>query len=174
MIGDVEVHVFDRTAVGVAEAERWAALARATLEGEQVTAGRLDLSFVDRDEMADLNRQHMGGDGPTDVLAFPLDAGTDGASDAGEPDPFAALEELDGGSGPLLGDVVVCPDVSAAQAADHVGTEDGELTLLIVHGILHVLGHDHAEPDETDRMQERERRHLAQVGVDHPRWSTGR
>ncbi|MEM7272778.1 MAG: rRNA maturation RNase YbeY [Actinomycetota bacterium] len=165
-----EIHVFDRTGAGAVDGDRWAALARTVLIGESVTVGRLDLSFVDRDEMTDLNREHMGGDGPTDVLAFPLD-GVD------EPDGFADLTgvdevpELDELIEPLLGDVVVCPDVAAAQAADHVGSVDGELTLLVVHGILHVLGHDHAEPEETDRMQARERVHLEAAGFVHPRWS---
>ena len=56
----------------------------------------------------------------------------------------------------LLGDVVVCPAVAAEQAAAHAGTVDDELALLVVHGVLHVLGHDHAEADETARMRERE------------------
>ena len=60
----------------------------------------------------------------------------------------------------LLGDVVVCPEVAAAQAASHAGTLDDELALLVVHGVLHVLGHDHAEPDERARMQEQELHHL--------------
>ena len=57
----------------------------------------------------------------------------------------------------LLGDVVVCPAIAAAQAADHAGTLDDELALLVVHGVLHVLGHDHAEPDETAADARRER-----------------
>ena len=62
----------------------------------------------------------------------------------------------------LLGDVVVCPAVAARNAPSHAGTYDDELALLIVHGILHVLGHDHAEPEETAVMQERERSLLEQ------------
>ena len=56
----------------------------------------------------------------------------------------------------LLGDVVVCPAVAADQAAAHAGTLDDELALLVVHGVLHVLGHDHAEPGETAVMRARE------------------
>ena len=56
----------------------------------------------------------------------------------------------------LLGDVVVCPAVAAEQAPTHAGTLDDELALLVVHGVLHVLGHDHAEPDETATMRARE------------------
>ena len=61
--------------------------------------------------------------------------------------------------------MVVCPAVAAARhrahaGADHDGTLDDEIALLVVHGILHVLGHDHAEPDETAAMQAKEQAHL--------------
>ena len=62
----------------------------------------------------------------------------------------------------LLGDVVVCPAVASEAAPTHAGTLDDELALLVVHGILHVLGHDHAEPGETRVMRERERALLEQ------------
>jgi probable rRNA maturation factor len=81
--------------------------------------------------------------------------------------------EVDDGSGPqrrgpdrpppdpgdlplLLGDVVICPSVAVAQAPSHAGTVDDELALLVVHGVLHVLGHDHQHPDEMARMRARE------------------
>ena len=57
----------------------------------------------------------------------------------------------------LLGDVVVCPAVAQRQAPSHAGSYDDELAVLVVHGVLHVLGHDHAEPGETAVMQARER-----------------
>ena len=88
-----------------------------------------------------LNAEHMGKDGPTDVLSFPLD------DDPTRPSAGVPV---------LLGDVVVCPAVAADQAPAHAGTLDDELALLVVHGVLHVLGHDHAEPDETARMRARE------------------
>ncbi len=121
------------------DADRWADLAAAVAAAEG-GSGELTLTFVDRDEMTTLNRDHMDGDGPTDVLSFPLDAADDPV-DAGPT---------------LLGDIVVCPAVAMAQAADHAGTLDDELALLVVHGCLHVFGHDHAEPDETERMRARE------------------
>jgi len=123
------------------DAARWAALADAVLRAEGVS-GELTLTFVDPAEIAALNAEHMGVAGPTDVLSFPLDAAD------GEP--------LDG-TPVLLGDVVVCPAIAAAAAPDHGGTVDDELALLVVHGILHVLGHDHAEPVETAAMRDRER-----------------
>ena len=60
----------------------------------------------------------------------------------------------------LLGDVVVCPAVAAEQAPSHAGTLDDELALLVVHGVLHVIGHDHADADEASLMRARELEHL--------------
>jgi probable rRNA maturation factor len=121
------------------DVDRWSRLAVDVLASEGAR-GELTLTFVDRDEIAVLNRDHMGADGPTDVLSFPLD------------DPTAATDLP-----VLLGDVVVCPAVAADRAGEHAGTLDDELALLVVHGVLHVLGHDHADSDETARMQTRER-----------------
>ena len=53
--------------------------------------------------------------------------------------------------------MVLCPAVAARQASEHAGTLDDELALLVVHGVLHVLGHDHAEPEQAERMRARER-----------------
>lgn len=122
------------------EVERWAALAAAVLDAECET-GELNLLFVDGAAMAALNVEHMGGEGPTDVLSFPIDgrgAGPDG----------------------LLGDVVVCPTVARRNAADHARPYEDELALLVVHGVLHVLGHDHAEADEAAVMRAAEIAHL--------------
>ncbi|MCP5027017.1 MAG: rRNA maturation RNase YbeY [Actinomycetia bacterium] len=127
------------------EIERWAALARAVLDAEGCR-GELGLTFISERAMTGLNAEHMGFDRPTDVLAFPLDA---------RPDGPALADELR-----LLGDVVVCP-VAARRNADERGVAlDDELALLVVHGVLHVLGHDHAEGNERAVMQERERHHL--------------
>lgn len=137
----VEVVVEDHQSDVEVDAARWCRLATDVLRSEGVE-GELTLTFVDRDEMAVLNRDHMGADGPTDVLSFPLDAVADAALVAGEP--------------VLLGDVVVCPAVAAANAPQHAGTVDDELALLVVHGCLHVLGHDHADPGEARTMRDRE------------------
>ena len=96
----------------------------------------LSLLLVDVERMEELHVRWMDEPGPTDVLAFPMDL--PGETSPGEP--------------AILGDVVLCPDVAAEQAGDHATTADAELELLLVHGILHLLGHDHAEPDERDRM----------------------
>jgi probable rRNA maturation factor len=132
----------------VVDLDRWAGLAEAVLAGEGVGgAGELSLLFVGEDRMAELNERYLGETGPTDVLSFPLDA-----DEAPEP-------------ARLLGDVVICPAVAARNAPGHAGSFEDELALLVVHGVLHVLGMDHAEADEAAAMRERERFHLARAGV---------
>lgn len=145
--------------------EEWTELARQVLVEEGVASGHLDLIFVDPEPMAELNRTHLGGEGPTDVLSFPLD-GPQVVSAA----PSPAAGAVPAGEGPpvALGDVVVCPQVAAIQAPDHAGSLAAELALLVVHGVLHILGHDHAEADETLIMQARERHYLTRRGHHHP------
>ena len=139
----VHVVVGDEQTDLVIDATRWADLAAAVLRSEG-RSGELTLTFVDRDEIAALNEEHLGEVGVTDVLSFPLD---DDPSDVS--------------AGPvLLGDVVICPSVAAEAASGHAGTVDDELALLTVHGVLHVLGHDHAEPAERDLMRAAELQHL--------------
>ncbi len=95
----------------------------------------LSISLVDPEEITELHLRWMDLPGPTDVLSFPMDELR--VPDLGQqPEPG------------VLGDVVICPQVAADQgeAAGHGLT--GELELLLTHGILHLLGHDHAEPEE--------------------------
>ncbi len=168
--GRLEVGAHDETTDEGLDLARWQEVARSTLELEcdDGAEGRLDLIFVDPDTMAELNREHMGADYATDVLAFPLDS----ADDDDEMD--LVFPDAGDGGGPAgaparhLGDVVVCPQVARAQAGEHCGHEEAELTLLVVHGVLHVLGHDHAEDDERLVMQGRERLHLGRYGHQHP------
>jgi probable rRNA maturation factor len=137
----------------------WHRLAESVLVAEGVR-GNVELSvlFVDEQSIADLNKRFNSKDGPTDVLAFPIDE--EPAEGGRSPDS--------GGSGPgytpaepaelptLLGDVVVCPGVAARNAPEHAGTYDDELALLVVHGILHLLGMDHHDEDEAEAMETRE------------------
>lgn len=116
---------------------RWGSLATEVLRSLG-KAGELTLTFVSIDEMTDLNGEYMGKSGPTDVLSFPMD---DDSPDEPNVGPI------------LLGDVVICPAVAAEAAPSHAGCLDDELALLTVHGILHVLGHDHAEPSEAAVMR---------------------
>jgi len=114
------------------------ALARACLVGEGVVDAELSISFVTQDEIARLHRRYLQEDGPTDVLSFPLDdeAGGDGLR--------------------LLGDVVIAPAVAAQNNPDDPGSE---LRLLLVHGILHLLGHDHMEQADRATMWARQERY---------------
>ncbi len=99
-------------------------------------AMEVSLLLVDEDVMAELNAEYMGQDGPTDVLAFPID----------EPGQVSDEEPA------ILGDVVLCPAVAARQADERGRAVGDELRLLAVHGLLHLLGMDHAEPDEERAM----------------------
>ncbi|MDQ3991180.1 MAG: rRNA maturation RNase YbeY [Actinomycetota bacterium] len=112
-------------------------LAVRTLLGEGVDRGELSVSLVGRDEIARLHERYMDEPGPTDVLSFPQD-------DDGPP-----------GEPRLLGDVVICPEVAAAQSGDL----DAELRLLLVHGILHLLGYDHEDDDGRAAMWARQERY---------------
>jgi probable rRNA maturation factor len=122
---------------------------------------------VDEEVMTALNVEHMEGSGPTDVLSFPVEdpaelalASTAASTDASTAASLSAVPLL-------LGDIVLCPAAADRQAADHTGDFDTEIALLLVHGVLHLLGHDHAEPDEEAVMRERERLHLTrQANVD--------
>ncbi|PZG33721.1 rRNA maturation RNase YbeY [Spongiactinospora gelatinilytica] len=105
----------------------------------------LSLVVVDEPAMAQLHEQWMGEPGPTDVLAFPMDELRPG-SGGGRRDDGAATDPA------LLGDVVLCPQVAAKQAAEAGHSAKEELELLCTHGILHLLGYDHAEPEEHAEM----------------------
>ncbi len=138
----VEVQNHTRYAVDEAAVE---ALAAAVLAAEGLVAGELGVTFVGEQRMRTLNRDYREVDRATDVLAFPLEeAGEVGAPPAeasavGVPAPEA------GAAGPprLLGDVVVCPRVAPRQARAPGLPLTLEVAVLLVHGILHVLGHDH-------------------------------
>jgi len=138
---------------------RWQQLALDVLLAEGVRGlAEMAVLFVSEREMAELNDSYMGKPGPTDVLAFPIDAAEAEIVQHGQP-PSRGPDRAppDPADMPLLlGDVVICPAVAARQAPEHAGTVDDELALLVVHGVLHVLGHDHAEADEAAVMRARE------------------
>lgn len=104
----------------------------------------LSILLVDAAYMAELNHRWMGGTGPTDVLAFPMDEMTvdRGPGSNGHEPPEPAM----------LGDIVLCPEVAEKQAVTAGHSTCDELRLLTVHGVLHLLGYDHAEPDEEREM----------------------
>jgi probable rRNA maturation factor len=118
-----------------------------------------DLSVVllDAEAMAALHVQWMDHDGPTDVMAFPMD----GAAEPGERgDHPGSLGDERPGPVALLGDVVLCPEVAAGQAREAGHSVEAELHLLCTHGILHLLGYDHGEADDERAMFELQTRIL--------------
>lgn len=107
----------------------------------------LSVVMVDEAAMEQLHVQWMDEPGPTDVLSFPMDELRPGSQDDDAPPG-------------LLGDVVLCPQVAAKQAATAGHSTQEELLLLTTHGILHLLGYDHAEPDEEKEMFDLQRKLL--------------
>ena len=110
-------------------------LAERTLLAEGKASSELSVSFVEEEEIADLHVRYMGEEGPTDVLSFPLEDDDEGVE--------------------ILGDVVIAPAVAARNNPD----VEAELRLLLVHGILHLLGHDHEDEAERAVMWERQERY---------------
>ena len=161
--GEVEVFVVDEQHDHALDMSRWQKLATDVLIAERVTGqSELTVIFADEATMAELNTQFMGKQGPTDVLAFPIDA----IEASRTPGPGAlsfgpTKKPIDVHDHPLLlGDVVICPAVASRQAYSHAGDFESEIALLLVHGILHVLGNDHDTPEAQAAMWALERKHL--------------
>ena len=95
----------------------------------------LSILLVDTETMASYHQRFMDLPGPTDVMSFPMDELR--APEPGEDPPEG-----------LLGDIVLCPAVTQQQAAENGRSADDEAEYLLIHGLLHLLGHDHAEPEE--------------------------
>jgi probable rRNA maturation factor len=143
--------------------DRWSRLARSVLEAEGIAGDtEVSLLFVDEDSIAALNARFLEKEGPTDVLAFPID----------EEAPRSGRSPDEGGTGPgpddpdserllMLGDVVICPSVAGRNAVDHGVTFDDEIALLVVHGILPLMGMDHEAEEDAERMERREQQLLA-------------
>jgi probable rRNA maturation factor len=117
--------------------------ARQVLRELSHSGSELSLALVDDETIAALNRRDRGEAGPTDVLSYSLLEG-----------PCTDRR------GPLLGDVVISLDTAARQARRAGRSLDDECLRLLIHGVLHLLGHDHAERDEARRMRSEERRLL--------------
>ncbi len=109
----------------------------------------ISITLVNDATIREINRAHRGKDRPTDVLSFPL-----------EPEPFAQER--------LLGDIVISIDTARRQAADYDAPLQQELYRLSIHGLLHILGHDHEEPGERARMESEERRLASAIGMPWP------
>ena len=134
------------------------------LASDVLTAERLPadtavgVSLVTESRMKQLNEDAMGKTGPTDVLSFPLEDGVPGSP---------PVRTADGP--PIhLGDVVICPVVVTRNAANGGVRFEDELALMVVHGVLHLLGYDHVDDSEAERMEDRERQLLAASGLVRP------
>lgn len=143
----ISVVVIDEQHAHPLEAARFGSLAEKCLLDRSVSEGELNLTFVTIATITDLNLEHMGASGPTDVLSFPIDAGL--AVDSVGPGPT------------LLGDIVICPEMADRQAGERGVSIEDEVALLVVHAVLHILGLDHADPVEASQMQAVERELLA-------------
>ncbi len=143
----MSIDVLNETDVGADELEL-VSLAKYVI-GEMRVHPQADLciKLVDEPAMETLHLQWMDLPGPTDVMSFPMDELRPGREDK---------EPEDG----VLGDIVLCPSVAAKQAAEAGHAAEEELLLLTTHGLLHLLGFDHAEPDEEREMFELQRQLL--------------
>jgi probable rRNA maturation factor len=143
----VSIEVNNESGIEAEETEI-VALARHVLDELKVhQQAELSVMLVDEGAMSALHEQWMDESGPTDVLSFPMDELRPGR-DGEDPQPG------------LLGDVVLCPAVAARQAQTAGHSAHEELLLLTTHGILHLLGYDHAEPAEEKEMFALQRRLL--------------
>ena len=123
------------------------------VELEELESERCEISvtFVDMDEIHQLNREYREVDRPTDVLSFPQ---------------FYDLEEEIPEVGEIcLGDVVICKDKAAEQAEEFGHSFEREIIYLFVHSVLHLLGYDHMEEDEKSVMRENEEMILAELNL---------
>ena len=153
------IHFSNRTRKHRISPAFWRRRASALLEAAGFAHAELSLSFVGDAAMRRLNRDYRGKDRPTDVLSFP------------QHPPFRVPRAVDGPV--LLGDVVIDLDVAARQARDYEARLDEEIARLLIHGILHLAGHDHEEPSERRRMRRAERRLAAAIGLADPYAGTG-
>ena len=120
------------------------------IEGIEILPNsEISLVFSDDDAVQELNANHRGKDKPTNVLSFPIDE---------DADPL----------GPLLGDVVFAFETVEREAKELTIEVSSHLTHLCVHGFLHLLGYDHIEWDEAEKMESVEIAILAQLGIDNP------
>jgi probable rRNA maturation factor len=142
--------------------------------GERGTS--VSLTFVRDPAMRELNREHRGKDAPTDVLSFPIYA-PEAFDRSGLTRPRARGDVLplspskgqdDVGPERMLGDIVVSVDTAQRQAEDYGATLEREIQRLLIHGVLHLAGHDHVEPGERAVMEAEERRLADSVGMPWP------
>jgi probable rRNA maturation factor len=122
---------------------------------EQVAAAVLSISIVDNAAIHSLNRDHLQHDYPTDVISFQLDFSKDDDQ----------LSELPAAGASIEGEIIACAEMAASMAADGQWSVQDELTLYVIHGLLHICGYDDLNPDDKDVMRSRERTILSSLGL---------
>jgi len=142
---DVQIACADECMPDPADLREWACAALAAAAGDS----DLTLRLVGIDEGRRLNQSYRGAAGPTNVLSFPF-----------EPPPGVGVA--------LLGDVVICAPVVAREAREQGKPARAHWAHMVVHGLLHLQGYDHQQPDEAERMEAREREILARLGFADP------
>jgi probable rRNA maturation factor len=123
---------------------RFREIAQTVLEGEQIGEAKVTLAFVDNPTIHRLNKQFLNHDEPTDVLSFPMSG------------PSAST---------LEGEIVVGVEVASAQAEERGHEVAVEMALYVIHGLLHLCGHDDHESADVRRMRECERKYLKHLGL---------
>jgi probable rRNA maturation factor len=118
-----------------------------------IPSAELSIRFVEIDEISDLNYRYRKKIGPTNVLSFPSEI------------PEEIMKEFDY---PYIGDIIVCPDVLTQESTEQLIPVKHHFAHIIIHGVLHLLGHDHMKPDEETIMQKIEITLLKQLGIDNP------
>jgi len=138
---EVDIQVAEPYAARV-DVDDLAEYARRALALEGLEEGALTIVITDADTVRELNRTYRGVDAPTDVLSFAMREGED----------MILPEE----ESPYLGDVIIAYPIAEQQAQQYGHSVQEELRLLAVHGVLHLLGYDHATPEEEARMWARQ------------------
>jgi probable rRNA maturation factor len=141
------IEISNRQAAVAVDRERMRQAAESILRDAGVTDARLSLAVVDDATIHRLNRQYLNHDYPTDVLSF--------------------LLEREGER--LEGEVIASADTAVRTAAEYSWPPGDELLLYVIHGTLHLVGHDDASPSQRTAMQREERRYLVQFGLEPPR-----
>lgn len=141
---DIQRVVEDETLPGDDDLTRWARAGWQQAHDSEVT-----LRLVDETESRELNRQYRNKDKPTNVLSFPFEAPA-------------------GITVPLAGDLVICAPVVAREAAEQHKTSEAHWAHMVIHGLLHLQGHDHMDDDEAEVMETLEIRLLGQLGFGNP------
>jgi len=141
---DLQIATADQSLPTTEDFQRWIEAALAGHNDAQLT-----IRIVDEDEITELNRTYRDKDKPTNVLSFPFEA-----------PPGVELS--------LLGDIVICAKVVQAEAAEQGKTLQAHWAHMVIHGCLHLLGHDHIEAEEADLMEGLEISLLADLGYANP------